>query len=83
MLLAASQLGVAEITGSGDDTLAVNGGKKAVGSRMPKPVRWGEPELEQLGAATKQDSLDCPCRLHPRRAHQAAEQIYSSSCTVR
>ena len=24
---------------------------------MPKPVRWGEPELQQLGAAVKQDSL--------------------------
>ena len=24
---------------------------------MPKPVRWGEPELEQLKSAVKQDSL--------------------------
>ncbi len=24
---------------------------------MPKPVRWGEPELQQLGAAVKQNSL--------------------------
>lgn len=24
---------------------------------MPKPVRWGEPELKQLGEAVKQDSL--------------------------
>jgi len=57
VLLAASQLGVAETTDNEADKLALNGGKKAVSQPMPKPVRWGEPELQQLGAALKQDSL--------------------------
>jgi dTDP-4-amino-4,6-dideoxygalactose transaminase len=57
VLLAASQLGVAETTENEADKLALNGGKKAVSRPLPKPVRWGEPELQQLGAAVKQDSL--------------------------
>ena len=57
VLLAASQLGVAQTTDSETDKLALNGGTKAIGRPMPKPVRWGEPELQQLGAAVKQDSL--------------------------
>jgi perosamine synthetase len=57
VLLAASQLGVAETGGGPADKLALEGGPKAVPQPMPKPVRWGAPELEQLGAAVKQDSL--------------------------
>jgi perosamine synthetase len=57
VLLAASQLGMAEVKENPADHLAVNGGTKAVPRPMPKPVRWGEPELQQLGAAVKQDSL--------------------------
>ena len=57
VLLAASQLGVAETTDNEADKLALDGGKKAVSRSMPKPKRWGEPELQQLGAAVKQDSL--------------------------
>ena len=50
VLLAASQLGVAESAGLGPDKLASEGGVKAVPGPMPKPVRWGEPELQQLGS---------------------------------
>ena len=57
VLLAASQLGVAQTTENEADKLAIAGGTKAVGRPAPKPVRWGEPELQQLGAAVKQDSL--------------------------
>jgi dTDP-4-amino-4,6-dideoxygalactose transaminase len=57
VLLAASQLGVAEVIESDADKLALSGGKKAIDRPMPKPVRWGEPELQQLAAAVKQDSL--------------------------
>ncbi len=57
VLLAASQLGLAEGVVSEDDKLALEGGKKTVTRSMPKPVRWGEPELEQLKSALKQDSL--------------------------
>ena len=57
VLLAASQLGVAQSTDNEADKLALDGGKKVVTRPMPKPVRWGEPELQQLGAAVKQDSL--------------------------
>ena len=37
--------------------LALDGGPKAVPRPMPRPKRWGEPELQQLGEAVKQDSL--------------------------
>jgi dTDP-4-amino-4,6-dideoxygalactose transaminase len=37
--------------------LALDGGEKAVPMAMPKPKRWGEPELAQLGEAVKQPSL--------------------------
>jgi len=50
--LVASQLPAAEA-----DKLALEGGPKAVPQKMPKPKRWGEPELQQLGEAVKQDSL--------------------------
>lgn len=52
--LVASQLPGAE---SDLDKLALDGGEKIVTRPMPKPVRWGEPELQQLGEAVKQDSL--------------------------
>jgi len=39
------------------DKLALDGGEKAVAQPMPKAKRWGEPELQQLGEAVKQDSL--------------------------
>jgi perosamine synthetase len=57
VLLAASQLGLAEGVENQEDKLALHGGKKTVTRPMPKPVRWGEPELEQLQSAVKQDSL--------------------------
>ncbi len=50
--LVASQLPAAEA-----DKLALEGGPKAVPQKMPKPKRWGETELQQLGEAVKQDSL--------------------------
>ncbi len=57
MLVAASQLGVAQTADSEADKLALNGGSKTVTRAMPKPSRWGELELQQLGAALKQNSL--------------------------
>jgi hypothetical protein len=57
VLLAASQLGVAEVTENEADKLALKGGTKAVSRSVPKAARWGEPVLQQLGAAVKQDSL--------------------------
>lgn len=39
------------------DKLALDGGEKVVTRPMPRPKRWGEPELQQLGEAVKQDSL--------------------------
>ncbi len=57
VLVAASQVGLAESTGVEQDKLALDGGQKAVPQPMPKPVRWGEPELKQLGEAVKQESL--------------------------
>src|ERR1017187_4049295 len=56
VLLAASQLGVVEVAESDADKLALNGGAKTITRSAPKAVRWGEPELQQLGAAVKQDS---------------------------
>jgi dTDP-4-amino-4,6-dideoxygalactose transaminase len=52
--LVASQLPGGE---SDLDKLALEGGEKIVTRPMPKPLRWGEPELQQLGEAVKQDSL--------------------------
>src|SRR3954462_12749546 len=37
--------------------LALHGGEKAVGERMPKLVRWGEPEKQRLAAMIGKDSL--------------------------
>jgi dTDP-4-amino-4,6-dideoxygalactose transaminase len=43
---------------AGDNAkLALEGGPKAVPQPMPKPKRWGEAELQQLGEAVRQDSL--------------------------
>lgn len=52
--LVASQLPGAEST---SEKLALDGGEKTVPQKMPAPKRWGEPELQQLGEAVKQDSL--------------------------
>lgn len=52
--LVASQLPAAE---SDLNKLALEGGEKAVAQKMPKPKRWGDPELQQLGEAVQQDSL--------------------------
>jgi dTDP-4-amino-4,6-dideoxygalactose transaminase len=57
VLLAASQFGVAETTDTDADKLALDGGSKAVSRPTPRAARWGEPELQQLGAAVKQNSL--------------------------
>jgi dTDP-4-amino-4,6-dideoxygalactose transaminase len=37
--------------------LALHGGKKAVLERLPRLVRWGEPERERLNSMLAQDSL--------------------------
>lgn len=57
--LLASQLPAAESnSAAGDQTkLALDGGPKAVPQPAPRSKRWGEPELQQLGEAVKQDSL--------------------------
>ena len=52
--LVARQLPASE---SDRDRLALDGGGKIVTQPMPKPKRWGEPELQQLSEAVKQDSL--------------------------
>ena len=52
--VAASQLPGAE---SDPGKLALDGGEKAVPQKMPTVKRWGDPELQQLGEAVKQDSL--------------------------
>jgi dTDP-4-amino-4,6-dideoxygalactose transaminase len=57
VLVAASQLGVAESSDANADKLALDGGKKTVSQSVPRRARWGDPELQQLGAAVKQDSL--------------------------
>jgi len=54
-LLASRLPGVAEPSDAAK--LALDGGEKAVPGARPKPQRWGEPELAQLGEAVKQDSL--------------------------
>src|ERR1043166_6789362 len=56
-LLAAGPLALADSPEPTSEKLALDGGTKAVPGAMPKPVRWGEPELQQLGSALKQDSL--------------------------
>ncbi len=53
--LVASQLPGAE--SDGPAKLALDGGAKAMLMPLPKAKRWGEPELQQLGEAVKQDSL--------------------------
>jgi perosamine synthetase len=53
--LVASQLSGVESDGAAK--LALDGGEKAVPQPMPKARRWGEPELQQLAEAVKQDSL--------------------------
>lgn len=52
--LVASQLPARE---SAPEKLALEGGPKSVPQKIPKPKRWGDPELLQLGEAVKQDSL--------------------------
>lgn len=42
---------------STNDQLALNGGSKIVSIPLPRPKRWGEPELEQLSQAVTQASL--------------------------
>jgi dTDP-4-amino-4,6-dideoxygalactose transaminase len=54
--LAATRLPGAEAPRS-DARLALDGGEKAVPVAMPRPKRWGDLELAQLGEAVKQPSL--------------------------
>jgi dTDP-4-amino-4,6-dideoxygalactose transaminase len=59
-LLLAGDLGAEQPkTGSSPDPnkLAMDGGQKAVSKPATKPVRWGDPELQQLTRMLKQDSL--------------------------
>ncbi len=56
VLLAASQLGMGEVKENATEKLALEGGTKTVIQSVPKRARWGEPELQQLAAALKQDS---------------------------
>src|SRR5262245_37978870 len=39
------------------DKLALHGGEKAVKKAAVKPMRWGDPDLEQFRQMLKQDSL--------------------------
>src|SRR5690349_17738231 len=56
--LAATQLPAAEADAKKDPAkLALEGGEKTVKRGMPKRVRWGDPERQQLEAAVKQDNL--------------------------
>jgi dTDP-4-amino-4,6-dideoxygalactose transaminase len=57
--LLATQLSALESDKSAGDTdkLALHGGEKAVKKPALKPVRWGDPELEQFRQMLKQDSL--------------------------
>ena len=54
--LLASRLPGAEASGDAA-RLALEGGAKAVPRALPRHKRWGDPELQQLGEAVKQDSL--------------------------
>jgi dTDP-4-amino-4,6-dideoxygalactose transaminase len=56
-LLATGPLALADSSEHTTEALALDGGAKAVPRAMPKPARWGDPELQQLGSALKQDSL--------------------------
>jgi len=56
-MMAATQFGIADSPTDDADKLAAEGGAKTVTRPQPKPVRWGEPELKQLGEALQQDSL--------------------------
>jgi hypothetical protein len=47
----------ADQSAQGHGNLALEGGAKAVPRSLPRPKRWGEPELAQLGEAVKQSSL--------------------------
>lgn len=57
VLLAASQMGVVRGAEPEAEKIALEGGAKTVPVPMPKPRRWGKPELDQLAAAVQQDSL--------------------------
>jgi dTDP-4-amino-4,6-dideoxygalactose transaminase len=59
-LLVASQLPAQETkspAAADENALAMNGGKRAVKTKVPKLVRWGEPERERLDAVAAQDTL--------------------------
>lgn len=57
LTLAAGSFGIAARAETAAAKLALNGGEKAVLVPMPKPNRWGEPEVAQLAEAVKQPSL--------------------------
>jgi dTDP-4-amino-4,6-dideoxygalactose transaminase len=59
LALGAGVLGDGEASAAPGPTvrLAIHGGEKAVGERMPKLVRWGEPEKQRLDAMIGQDTL--------------------------
>lgn len=39
------------------ESLAIDGGQPTISTPMPRPVRWGEPERQQLAAMIEQKSL--------------------------
>jgi perosamine synthetase len=55
--LMATQLPAFESDKSPDAKLAMHGGEKAVKKAAVRPIRWGDPELEQFRQMLKQDSL--------------------------
>lgn len=61
LALSSAALGAGALAGAdappAPPRLALHGGQKAVGERMPKLVRWGAPEKAQLDAMIGQDSL--------------------------
>jgi perosamine synthetase len=57
VLLAGAQMGIVRAADNQTEKLAIEGGQKSVTDPMPKPVRWGKPELDQLSEAVKQNSL--------------------------
>jgi dTDP-4-amino-4,6-dideoxygalactose transaminase len=46
-----------KVASAADSRLALNGGQKAVQERLPRLVRWGEPERERLNSLIAQDTL--------------------------
>ena len=68
-----------------EDRLALHGGKKAVQERLPRLVRWGEPERERLNSMLGQDSLfywqGPQTKLLTERFRQTCPRKYVMTCS--